>query len=270
MDEIDIEQLVHDRSAFDAFVYTPLGEAMQELADREYDAALTARMKTLMPGPLPEVLEAGHAAVLFRQLATPNYETIKFLDLLATNNYLRPVFWEYYNDKFTPNNEYKRALGKMQFRAGMGKKGGIKMLQHTVIDFNDSNGARISDVVTRWGVPLVEFHHALFREVRLSTAAFFDSSEWFRHSGGNAGAYYEAFLRLFVQNGILFENFLIHGIEEEFTRAVFLPAFIKVFKETGHKPLIVPLSPTQTEEDAMWMHYPPEAEAYVRNCASGV
>ncbi len=259
MEEIDIEKLVRDREAFDAFVYTPFDEAMWELANRECDANLKKRMQTLIPDGVPDVLVGRQVAVMSRQIATPNYETIKFLDILKANNYLQPMFWEYYDDKFTSNNEYKHSLGKMIFYGGQGKNGGPKMDRHTVIDFNGANGKKISQISTLWGENFVDFHHNLLSKIYPNTAKLFDGSSWFQGFGGNAANYYESFLRLFVQNGILFENFMLDGEEHEFTKTIFLPAFIKVFKDTGYKPLIVAIFPTKTENDPMWIHYPIKA-----------
>ena len=41
-----------------------------------------------------------------------------------------------------------------------------------------------------------------------------------------------------------------------FTKTVFLPAFIAVYKEFGVKPLIVALEPTEIETDIFWMSHP--------------
>lgn len=271
MKGIDIEKLARDREAFNTFVYTPLEEAMRELSDRECDGDLIEHLRSLETHPAPDVLKGGSRAVMFRQLATPNYEAIKFLNILSSNNYLQPVFWEYFSDKFTSNNEYKRALGKVSFHAGTGKKGGAKINQYTIIDFNGSNGKKISEVKTLWGESLIDFHHSLFSLVYPNKAVFFDASGWFRESGGSAKNYYESFMRLFVKDAILFEDFLLDDEEErEFTEKVFLPAFVKVFEETGRKPIIVPLvwsgkeKWSENEKNPAWTHYPQKAEQCVK------
>jgi hypothetical protein len=277
MKEIDIEKLVGDREAFGAFIYTPLREAMQELADRSCNGELSRKMNSLMLNGVPKILNDRESAVIFRQVATPNYETIKFLNILSVNQYLQPVFWEYYEDKFTSNNEYKRSLGKMSFHAGTGKKGGAKLNHHTIINFNLYNGKKISEVKTLWGESLIDFHHKLFPLIYPNKAVFFDASSWFRDSGGSAKDYYKSFLRLFVKNAILFEYFMLDDEEEcEFTRKVFLPAFDEVLEETGYKPLIVPLvwsgkeKWSENEQDPVWMHYPLKAEERVKNNLLGI
>jgi hypothetical protein len=42
-----------------------------------------------------------------------------------------------------------------------------------------------------------------------------------------------------------------------------LPAFIHVYEETGLKPLIVALEPTDTEDDEYWISYPHEEKSFI-------
>ena len=64
----------------------------------------------MLKGDIPEILKNNKKyAVLFRQIATPNYETKRFIALAKENN-LCPVIFEYHNDKFTSNNEFKHSL----------------------------------------------------------------------------------------------------------------------------------------------------------------
>ena len=111
----------------------------------------------------------------------------------------------------------------------------------------------------------------MFPLVYPNKAVFFDASSWFHESGGNAKNYYESFIRLFIKDAILFEDFLLNDEgEREFTEKVFLPAFVKVFEETGCKPLIVPLiwsgkeKWSEDEKDPTWTHYPQKAEECVK------
>ena len=123
--DVDIDALVADRKAFNAFVYTPLDEAILELKQRRADTALTEKVHGLLGGDIPEPFQIGPRAVLFRQLATPNYETRHFMDVLGSfPTSPKPLFWEYYEDKFTPNNYLKLSLGKLKFLLGIGKKQG--------------------------------------------------------------------------------------------------------------------------------------------------
>ena len=56
----------------------------------------------------------------------------------------------------------------------------------------------------------------------------------------------------------MIDNFELSGCEFEFTKNVFLPAFIQVWKSTGKKPLIVPLVPTNEEGNLQLFYYPPD------------
>ncbi len=267
METIDIDNLIADREAFNALVYTPLEDAIRILKERSGNEQLAQTIATLIPHGIPEVLNKKKAAVIFRQLATPNYETRRFISLIDAIDELEPVFWEYHDDKFTSNNECKHALGKLSFHHGRGKKGGHKIDRLNIIDFNTFNGKKIKDIKTLWGESFIDFHHNLFAKTyrQADTDSFFDASEWFLQSGGNAKEYYKLFLCLFVQNGILFENFMLDQKEIEFTKNVFLPAFIEVWEKTGEKPLIVALAPTDIEGDHFWMCHPSDGHEYVKS-----
>lgn len=253
----DIEMLLSDRKKFEEFIYTPLDEALYELGERKKNKELEDRVKKII-SRVPEALMDGPKAVLFRQLVTPNYEVRRFTSIVDLMDDFKPLFWEYYSDKFTSNNEWKHSLGKLKFFVGIGKKNGIKLETLNVIEFNDYVGKKISEVKTLIGQSLVDFHHALFEKTYPSFVKkeFFDASNWFSENGGTAKDYYKPFLSLFVQNGILFENFILDVKELTFTREVFLPAFINVLKETGKKPIIVALEPTELEDNVFWMCHP--------------
>ncbi len=41
-----------------------------------------------------------------------------------------------------------------------------------------------------------------------------------------------------------------------FIKNIFLPAFLKIYRETTYKPLIVALEPTEIEGDRFWLCHP--------------
>ena len=101
---------MNDRNIFNQIVYTPLSEALLLLDKRRKDPELITKVEKLLKGDIPEILKNNKKyAVLFRQIATPNYETKRFIALAKENN-LCPVIFEYHNDKFTSNNEFKHSL----------------------------------------------------------------------------------------------------------------------------------------------------------------
>lgn len=262
--QVDIDALVADRDAFNAFVYTPIEDAMSELERRWVDPRVRGATS------VPNELKNGFKAVIFRQLVTGNYEIRRFVSIIDPLR-LQPVFWEYYDDKFTSNNEWKHSLGKLHFYGGLGKKGGAKINALKVIDFNSYNGKRINEVRTLWDEPLVDFHHRFLRErFREVDEAFFDASEWFAANGKTASNYYQSFMALFVKHAILFENFMLDEKEFEFTKEIFLPAFIAAWKASGVKPLIVSLEPTDIEDDKFWICHPFDDHEYVLNHLGGM
>lgn len=254
-----INGLVSDRAKFGDFVYTPLDEAVGELKRRRNNKQLQSYVKKTLAAGIPPPLETGLHAVMFRQVVTPNHEIKRFLDIVDMTDELEPLFLEYFEDKFTDNNDWKYFLGKMGFYSGRGKKGGEKIQRVRIIDFNTHRGKRLSEVKTLWGQGLIDFHHEIFKEAFRNVSnegVLFDASNWFSGSGGSAINYYKHFLSLFLVNGILFENFLLDSKEIGFTREVFLPAFLEIMKESGVKPLIVALEPPEIESEEFWMCHP--------------
>ncbi|HVU06202.1 MAG TPA: hypothetical protein VHE10_00160 [Candidatus Paceibacterota bacterium] len=263
-----IERLTSDRQAFNDFIYTSLEDAAKELAARHEDSGIARYVADTLPAGVPEPLAKAPKAVLFRQLATPNYEFRRFISIADAIGDFEPLLWEYHQDKFTSNNECKKSWGKMSFYLGKGKKGGSKIARFNVIDFNSYNGKKIDEVKTLWGQSLIDFHHELIEKTYSGflflKPTLFDASEWFSRSGGNAKDYYRNFLTLFLKNAILFENFMLDEKEIGFTKEVFLPAFIEILRSSGRKPLIVALEPTDIEGEEFWMCHPSTSIEYVK------
>lgn len=251
----DYNTIMEDRNIFNQIVYTPLSEALRLLEERQKDPVLMAKINELLKGDIPEVLKNKKCGVLNRNIATPNYESKRFISLANENN-LHPTFFEYHNDKFAPENQFKYFLGKIVSYNGVGKNGGEKKDYLNIIDFNKSNGKKLIDIVTLSDEPLTVFHRNLFKKHNLNdNISFLEVSDWFKNNGNIPANYYFNFFLLFVCNGILFENFLLQGNEKGFTRDIILPAFEKIINLTGVKPLIVPIEPTDIESDEYWYYY---------------
>lgn len=265
----DIDYLTSSPDIFNSFVYTNINSAVAILDQRRNDLSLEKYVKNYIPN-LPHIININdRIAFLSRDVATPNNETIKFIDL-ANKNKLRPLFWEYYDDRFSPNvNITKHSLAKMMFYLGLDKKNNDKVRGATVVDFNLYNSKKISEVKTLWGESLVDFHHALFGTIYSTEKSkeflFFDASGWYHELGGEVSVYYKYILLLFIKNGILFEDFVLDDIEEIlFIRKVFLKAFIDIYLETGLKPLICPLN-LGGKNPNFSMYYPDSLQNIVRN-----
>lgn len=264
--KIDYERIMLDRKLFNETVYTSLSEAVRLLKERQKDKKLKEKIEFLLRGNIPAPLGLGEdCAVQFRQVATPNYDTRWFLELTKDNN-LKPVFFEYHEDKFTSNNDFKHSLGQLRVHEFLNKNGDNIEEKFTVTDFNKYNGKKFKEVMTLWGEPLIDFHKRLFEVCGYNKDefCFYNASDWFKQNGLKAVDYYENFLLLFSCHGILFENFLLDGEEGRFTKEIFLPAFEKAYEVSGVKPLIVPIPPMDNQIDTHWVSYGHKTGSFVK------
>lgn len=251
---------IKDEMSFYNDIYFTYDEAVAEITKRQKNSELIKKIEDDLR-KIPEQLSISTKinSVLFRQVTTPNYETRRFLHLSEGGD-LNPILFEYHHDKFVSNNEYKRSLGKIKFFLGEGKKGGKIIKSVTVVDFNSYTGKPLNEVVCSNGMPLIDFHKNLFFDAypNFPRERVYDASEWFSNHGKNADNYYVNFLKLFLVNGILFENFMLNDEEKIFTESIFYPSYKKVIEEYGLKPIIVALEPTEIEGDEFWMCQTPE------------
>lgn len=263
----DYDKIMSDRNIFNKTVYTPLSEAIKILEKRQTDNSLIQKIEKLLNDDIPEPLrKIDKYGVNEKQVATPNYDTRWFVELMRDNG-LKAVFAEYHSDKFTSNNEFKHSLGQLHLHDDHNDKKGENIEEKiTIVDFNKHNGKKIKEVTTVWGEPLVDFHKRLFEISGIPTddLLFYDASEWLKRNGASADKYYERDLLLYICHGILFENFLLKGTEGHFTKNIFLPAFKKVFDLTGEKPLIVPIPPMDEEENAHWISYSKKIKKHIK------
>jgi hypothetical protein len=254
-----------DYKLFNETVYTPLSEAIKILEERQKDTNLKDKIKKLLNNNIPEPLRSGGKhGVQFRQIATPNHDVHWFTELTKAHG-LKTVFFEYHNDKFTSNNDFKHSLGQLRIHDSVNKKGDNIEEKITIFDFNKYNGKPFKDIMTLWSEPLVDFHKKLFDalDYKKDSLHFYDASKWFQENGSHAVDYYTNFTLLFVCHGSLFENFLLTGTEGEFTKNIFLPAFEKAYNLSGVKPLIVPIPPMDNQEDTHWISYHPKIKKLI-------
>ncbi|HVX91403.1 MAG TPA: hypothetical protein VHC20_07380 [Candidatus Paceibacterota bacterium] len=261
---MEVNEILSSREKFNSLVYTPWEQALEELRHRKSNAQLDAFLGRLLPHGVPPAMRGAQSMVLFRHIATSNYEIYRFLAVADALHELKPLILEYGEDKFNDRNEGKYFLGKLCFHKGVNKKGEAVWESIRVIDFNASNNKPISAVTTIWGQSLVDFHHELFQKsFPRHTDCAHDISEWLRSFGPTAKDYYKQFLALFLRDGILFENFFIDEKEFSFTKTVIVPAIEELIAEAGVKPLIVTLAPTEIEGDQFWHAHPYTQKAIV-------
>ncbi len=263
-------KLMKDRKAFDAFVYTDVDEAVKELHRRQNDLGLKKKVEKFFSkvGIPKQFQDPKGKLVLFRQLATPNIETSRFL-IAADSIGIEPLFLEYLADKFTANNYAKKYLIILAFYEGTGKKGGHKVDYFPIMDINVANGKKINSININNNISFKDFHHKLFELSgfnHVKDENFFDSSDWLHTCGNSPSKYYLYVLALFITQGILFENFVLsNGYERKFTFDIFLPIFIKIKNYFGFKPLIVAISPTEIEHEEFWSCYNHQIKGKVKN-----
>jgi len=258
MTEIEkAESLVGNRGAFNKQVYCTTREALDELEKRQGNTAIDDYLAKVTPSGIPEILKGKKSLVLFRHIATPNYEIRRFFIVADALDHLQPVLLEYLDDKFTNRNEWKFSLGKVPFYRGENSKGESMIEYQNIIDINSSNNKPISSVRTVWDQPLADFHHELFLEAfPNSFGSVFDLSKWLHQNGSGARDYYKAFLSLFLKHGILLENFLLDGTEAQFIKEIIVPTLLEIERETGLRPLIMALEPTEIESSKFWLSHP--------------
>lgn len=204
--------------------------------------------------------------LIFRQLASPINEILHAINI-AHQVGLEPLILEYTADKFISNgNQYKRGLGKLPVFLQKDRNGANVYRYHNVVDPTRFDGKAISEVCTLTGASLVELHHELFRTVTGYTIEehTIDGSRWFIESCGTPDCYYERLMYLLLKDAILMEILIVNEQEEQFVHDNIYPAFKKVQKITGRKPLIVRTASKELERDFFWDCYPQEVAEHLR------
>lgn len=265
MQEERFDRLVQDRAAFGEYVYTPLAQAVALLRERQSPRLWFRGEQQPQVPNLPDCLRQRSVALLFRHVATPNFEMRRFLRLCERHG-LTPVVWELTGDTYTTRNYCKYALGRMGFYAGVGRHGGRRVECIKIIDLDGSNETPLPSVTTLWGEGLIDFHHRILAAElpSLGRSSRFECTSWLaEHAGARSHAYYGTLMRLFVRHAILFETFNLKDEELRFTRDVFLPAHQEVIERFGIKPLVVPSEDEAWEGDDFWQYYPLSVRAHV-------
>ena len=260
----DYNTIMNDRDIFNQVVYTPLSEAIRLLDERQKDPVLMAKIEELLKADIPEILLDKNCAVFARQIATPNIDTQRFIKIAKENN-LKPILFEYPKDKFASKNNFKHSLGQIRVSNGINSLGQDMMEKINIIDLVKYDGKKIEEIITTWGEPLTDFHRKLFKHYKLpEDLVFYNIGQWYSRNGGDAMNYYTNFMLLFVAHGILFENFLTtKDSEGNFTQNIVLPVIERIINLTGVKPLIVPISLMENENEEFWISHPPSIKELI-------
>jgi hypothetical protein len=235
-------------------------DAAQELVRRRADSPPSTA------GELEAFLATGTYAVLFRQVATPNFEFARFVSL-ASDCGLTPLILEFHRDKYVIRNAAKIAIARMSFQYEIGRNSGMGSKHLSVVDLSKVDGRRLNEVTTVWGDPFIGFHHELLERFPPQIPVLrFEGSDWFNSHGGKARDYYTDLLSLFVRHAVLFETFLLDGgAEGAFTIDIVLPAFADATARHGVPPLMCSLDPPEHEGCSSWYAYHTDLLPYVES-----
>ena len=243
-------------------LYTGLAEATEELSQRRTNDALRSRVEQYFSAhPILPLLSEEPSAVYAPSLVSPNLELLRLLS--KSNSLGLPLkLLEYSHDKFVHINYVKRCLGRMTFIDD--SDGNWRVVERLdVVDFQKAQGKPMHEVMTTSGENLVAFHHRLLRSAVPRAPHVTDFSDWFQSSKSFAAQFpYLRFLGLFLTDGILLANFTTEKREVLFTEQVVLPAFRKLREDLGVRPLIVPVSPPDSDDSDYWNYYPIALRAY--------
>lgn len=252
------KSIVTEDTADVSDMYTPLSVAKEEIWRRWNDKALRKKVEDIL-GDVPNIIKDGPKALLFRNIASPNFEFKRFVELSGKVE-LKPACIEYHHDKFCTRNQDKLHLGRLVLFKGKDKNGDRIVRHKKIIDLKREENQRFSDICTLDGNKLIDFHHKflgnLFKEVAIE-----DLSSWLMKKKGkdmtSVTSVYPHVLVLFLCHGIFFESFFIDHNKDEraFTFEIIKPAFDEIKKQFGLKPLIVRLFLKEEEGDSFWQYY---------------
>jgi hypothetical protein len=243
-------------------------DALAELERRRENPEVKRRVEEFFGGDIPDYVKGDPILYLARHIVTPNFETIRFINLMGELGH-QVVVSQDTKGLFVSQNLIKRALCKLPVCTRVTQKNG-KLNEHyqniSIVDFNTADGKTFSELKTLWGEGLIDFHARLFTELGLRTAETPDDAEWIdRHGRGDLLEHYKQLLMLFVVHGVFFENYNLDDDHEiDFIKEVLWPACDFVEARTGYRPLIVPIFPAAPESYNFWISYPREVLDIVR------
>lgn len=240
--------------------YTILEDAKLEIWTRWDDKALKKKVEECLNNDIPEAFLNEPRAVLFRNIASPDFEFLYFLELSKKIG-LRPLVLEYLDDKFSTRNADKLCLVKMAVFEKKNKKGEPIACYKKIIDIKANDNKRFNQIETTSKKNLVDFHHELVEKIVPDGVDVFDMSEWIGRNGKSAAEYYKKFFMLFVCHGVLFENFVTSESEAGFEGGVVVPALDNTKSLFSTNPIISPLAPDPN--DRYWWTYPNEINDFL-------
>lgn len=234
-------------------IYTNLEEAKKEIWNRWNNKELRKKVEEYLGNDIPQVFLNEPRAVLFRNIISPDFEFLYFLES-AKRVGLKPLGLEYVEDFFCTRNSDKLGLCKLNIFDKRDKNGDVVIRYNKIVDLMSSDNKKFCDIKLKDGQNLTEFHRRLLGESEGVDLEIFDMSQWIKNNGQKAIEYYKKFLAFFICHGVFFENFVTDESEAEFENNVILPAIDAVKKDFDIQPIVVAL--VKNPKDSYWWCYP--------------
>ena len=233
------------------WVYTPLADAVAELARRRADTGLREKAERFQSEVPPTFMPDVPFGAIGRFIATPSHEYARFIALAASVG-LRPLYLEHTDDFFFTQNRDKYRLYRPAFDFSPRQPRSFPLFK-----FAGSEMRRLSSLKTRGGLSLVEYHHQLIERAFPDNACtLVNFSSWLALAP-RGEPFYLRYLAPYVAHGILFESFIESNLAEmRFFRERVVPSVRKIEEIFGVRPLIVRLLPAETEGDDYWTWLP--------------
>lgn len=200
-------------------------------------------------------------AILFRQIATPNYELRRFLRLCARSDYA-PVILQYHADRMSCHNTFKRSLVAPMFLEGVSRTGQPFFRRQVLTNVEKVDRLQLAKVSVS-GRPLPSIHTDLLRlalpDERMELV---EGSHWFGQYPAGAQDYYVDLFAALTGNLILFEDFVTSGEDGPFFERVVRPAFDAACSILGIRPLVRRLYDNRRMASPLWYAYPASYRAH--------
>lgn len=200
-------------------------------------------------------------AILFRQIATPNYELRRFLRLCARSGH-DPVILQYHSDRMSCHNPFKRSLVAPMFLEGISRNGQPFFRRQHLVNVETVEQLRLCDVTVA-GRALPELHAALLR-LALPDHSF-QTVDGSRILGGyprGAKDYYVDLFAALTGDLMLYEDFVTDTTEAAFFQQIVRPAFEAACTILGQRPMVRRLCDNRRMASPLWYAYPARYRAH--------
>jgi hypothetical protein len=249
-------------------IFTPLEEAVLTIKERRKDTELMKRVHDYLAGDIPKHFDREEPILyLSRHIATPNYESLRFVELGKPHN-LPLVIGQDSKGKFVSHNEIKRPLGKMPVTKGFSRRLDEIVENFTVVDFSLAQGKSFNEIKTKRGADLVSFHNELFAKIYPTEIEVAEESDWIdRNHRHDLFEQYKRMLSLMCAHGIMLESY--PESDRELLEAILIPAIADIEEKIGCRPLIVEHIDPELELTRDWNGYPSVLYQYIKQHLEG-